>query len=78
MRKEKRFKWDDKGKRLVITQQEYIDTGKTTNIDEVKQELKNELCQIIQQVKSLKVRAEEIKAILDKLEEAGSIGPASQ
>lgn len=78
MRKQEKITWDNKENRVVITKQEYIDVAKGVNIDEVRQKLKNELRQIVQQVKLLKARAEEIKSTLDKLEEAGSIGPASQ
>ena len=54
-----------------------ISVGDAANVKEVRQKLKNELRQIVQQVKLLKARAEEIKSTLDKLEEAESIGPAS-
>ena len=66
--------WDREKKEIVITQR--INTGDAESVKEVKQNLENELQNIIRQVKQLKARAEEIKTILDEIEGAGPNRPA--
>ena len=69
--------WDEKRNRIVITKQEYINTGDVAGIEGVREKLKQRLAEIIRQVKALKLEAENIKVLLDKLEgKAGPIGPA--
>lgn len=61
--------WDNQRKGLVITKQEFIDIEDAENISEAKTKLRQELQQIVTNVKALKKRAEEIKALLNKLDE---------
>lgn len=69
--------WDKRLGRVVITKQEYIELQDVTKIEDVKAKLKRELDTIIKQVKSLKMRAFEIKSLIDKLEgKAGPTDPA--
>jgi len=71
--------WDEKRNRIVITKQEYINTGDVAGIEGVREKLKQRLAEIIRQVKALKLEAENIKALLNKLEgKAGPIGPAQK
>ena len=70
--------WDREKKEIIITQEKRINTGDAANVKEVKQNLENELRNIIRQVKQLKARAEEIKAMLNEIEGAGSISPAPE
>lgn len=70
-------KWDKETKSIIVTEQKKINID-TEDIEEVKKNFKQELRDIIRQVKSLKQRAEEIKSLLTQLEvKAGSIDPAS-
>ncbi len=68
--------WDREKKEIIITQEKRINTGDAESVKEVKQNLENELQNIIRQVKQLKARAEEIKTMLDEIEGAGLITPA--
>lgn len=69
--------WDKETKSIIVTEQKKININ-TEDIEEVKKSFKQELRDIIRQVKALKQRAEEIKSLLTQLEEkAGSIDPAS-
>ena len=52
--------------------------GDAASVKEVKQNLENEVQNIIRQVKQLKARAEEIKTMLDEIEGAGLINPAPE
>lgn len=60
--------WDREKKEIIITQEKRINTGDAANVKEVKQNLENELRNIIRQVKQLKARADEIKGILEEIE----------
>jgi len=71
-----RIEIDKEKKKLIIRSEQYIDISKVENADGLKDSLRKELRQIVRQVKILKGRAEEIKALLDKLEKAGPIDPA--
>ncbi|TYO95123.1 hypothetical protein [Desulfallas thermosapovorans] len=53
----------------VFIRKEEIQVTDTNRVNEIKQSLKIELASIVRQVKSLKRRAEEIKAMLDALDE---------
>lgn len=67
--------WDNDG--IVITKRERIEMPDTDRINDARKKLRTELEEIVRQVKSLKARAEEVKDLLNKLEEkAGSIDPA--
>lgn len=68
--------WDREKKEIIITQEKRINTDDAANVKEVKQNLENELRNIIRQVKQLKARAEEIKNMLDEIEGAGIVNPA--
>jgi len=68
--------WDREKKEIVITQEKRINVGDAASVKEVKQNLENELQNIVRQVKQLKARAEEIKTILDEIEGAGPNRPA--
>jgi len=70
--------WDREKKEIVITQEKRINAGNAESVKEVKQNLENELQNIIRQVKQLKARAEEIKTMLDEIEGAGLINPAPE
>ena len=61
----------------IFIKREEIRIGNTTEAAEIKEALKIELAGIVRQVKGLKRRAEEIKTMLNALEEkAGPIDPA--
>ena len=71
------IKLDENSGRIVVTNQKLIEIKDKEGIEDIKKNLRSELEGIVRQVKNLKVRAEEIKALLSKLEEkAGSIDPA--
>jgi len=70
--------WDKRTKEIVITQEKRINVGDVASVKEVKQNLENELRNIIRQVKQLKVRAEEIKTMLEEIEGAGFTDPAPE
>jgi len=64
--------FDEATKTLIRTEQ--IDTNNASSVKEIKDSLNIELNMIVRQVKTLKLRAEEIKMLLGKLEEkTGSI-----
>lgn len=59
--------WDPKNNGVIITRLDRISVD-DQEIDGVKRKLREELNNIIRQVKSLKSRAEEVKTILAKIE----------
>lgn len=61
--------WDSQRKGVVITKQEFIDIEDAENISEAKTKLRQELQKIVTNVKALKKRAEEIRSLLNKLDE---------
>ena len=76
--KKQKIMWDNNAREIVITQERRINVGDAASIKEVKQNLEKELLDIVRQVKRLKARAEEIKAMLNEIEGAGSISPAPE
>lgn len=68
--------WDKESSSIIVTEQKKIDIN-AEDIEDVKKNLKQEIRDIIRQVKALKQRAEEIKSVLTQLEgKAGPIDPA--
>jgi len=63
--------------KIVVTETREINLTDGTEIEDLKRKLRMELGSIVRSVKSLKVRAEEIKGILEEIEkkekEAGSV-----
>jgi len=76
LQKIEKIEFDEKKEKLIIKSEQYIDISRVENADGIKDSLRKELKQIVKQVKMFKERAEEIKALLDKLEKAGPIDPA--
>jgi|GEM_PF-7105850 len=68
MQKRESIDLDAETGQLVITKQEYVEVKEAANMEEVKVKLKQELGSIVQQVKGLKKRAEDIKSILTAIE----------
>ena len=54
---------------IVVTSQKFIEMQDKDGTENVKKKLRAELENIVRQVKGLKIRAEEIKILLGKLEE---------
>jgi flagellar basal body P-ring protein FlgI len=67
--KKESFQWDEKRKKVVIERTDEIDV-KAENTGELEQKLRKELSKIVQRVKGLKARAESIKEVLDKINQA--------
>lgn len=78
MRKEyESIDWDSERGGIVITNQKRIEINDAAGMLEAKKKLRNELESIVREIKALKNRGNNIKAILDKLEgKAGPIDPA--
>ncbi len=76
--KKQKIMWDNNAREIVITQERRINVGDAASIKEVKQNLEKELLDIVRQVKRLKARAEEIKAMLNEMEGAGLTDPAPE
>ena len=76
MRESESIKWDEERKEIVVTKQKRIDMKDVSGIEEAKIMLRTELKAIIREVKSLKRRAEEIKALLNEVQgQVEPIGP---
>jgi len=58
--KKEHINWNEKKKRIVIDRTDEIDID-AEDTDEVERKLRKELSRIVQRVKGLKVRAEEVK-----------------
>ena len=59
--------WDKEGGGIIVTEQKKLDIN-AEDIEEVKKNLKQELRDIIRQVKALKQKADGIKSVLTQLE----------
>ena len=69
MKGRKNFRVNKADGKLTITEERQLDIKDVESVEDAKQKLKDELRDIIREVKRLKMRAEEIKEILADLEE---------
>lgn len=63
----KKYRWDTEKKCVVISETHILDMNKVSDLESARHELKQRLKAIVVQVKSLKREAEEIKEILNNL-----------
>ncbi|HBX22679.1 MAG TPA: hypothetical protein DEF34_03425 [Desulfotomaculum sp.] len=62
-----RIEWDERRGGLLVTREEVI-APQSKNMNDAKVKLKGRLREIVRQVKTLKTEAEQIKAVLAKIE----------